>query len=112
MRFRQKVVIELRDHLARLGLRGCSVCGSETSLGISDYPVIVSYGGTGGYDESDPRYDPEANIWFAAKVECQVCGHMTFFNSERFHHGDEPVMFQGTRAHEAEIDPPDGSPEY
>jgi hypothetical protein len=107
VRFRQKIVRELRDHIARLGLRSCPVCGSET-LGISDYPVLVSFGGF-PHEKTDPRHDPEANVWFAAKVECQVCGYMMFFNSERFHHGDEPVLFQGTREYEAEIDPPDES---
>ena len=106
MRFRKKAVLEMRDHIARLGLSGCSICGSETSLGLSDYPVLVSFGGF-PHEKTDPRHDPEANVWFAVKVECQVCGHMLFFNSEGFSGGDEPVLFVGSREYEAEIDPPD-----
>ena len=74
--------------------------------GISDYPVILNYGGF-HHEQPDPRHDPEANIYYAAKVECSLCGYMMLFNSERFHHGDEPVLFMGTREYEAEIDPPD-----
>jgi hypothetical protein len=106
VRFRQKIVVELRDHIARLGLRSCPVCASETGLHISDYPVLVSYGGL-PLEPDDPLHDPEANVWFAAKVECKVCGHMMLFNSAAFHHGDEPVLFHGSRELEAEIDPPD-----
>jgi hypothetical protein len=104
VRFRQKIARELRDHISRLGLSTCPVCGSQ-ALAISDYPVIVNYGGF-HHEEGDPRRDPEANIYYAAKVECDVCGYMMLFNSERFHHGDEPTLFMGTREREAEIDPP------
>jgi hypothetical protein len=105
VRFRQKIVIELGEHIARLGLRSCPGCDSET-LGISPYPVILNFGGF-QHEKTDARYDPEANIYYAAKVECHVCGYMMLFNSEQFHHGDEPILFMGTPEHEAEIDPPD-----
>lgn len=107
VRFRKKILAELRDHISRLGLHSCPVCNSQT-LGISEFPVIVNYGGF-QFEQTDPRYDPEANIHYAILVECAICGHMMFFNSERFHHGDEPILFMGTREHEAEIDPPDES---
>lgn len=106
MRFRKKALIEMRDHLSRLGLTTCSVCGTG-ALALSDYPVLVHFGGL-PHDKTDPKHDPEANVWFAVKVECDVCGNMQFFNSDRFHGGDEPVLFIGSRELEAETDPPDG----
>jgi hypothetical protein len=95
----------MRDRLSQLGLSTCKICESGT-LGVSDYPVIVSFGGW-HHEKPDPRHDPEANVWFAVRVECDMCGHMMFFNSERYTTGDEPVLFQGSREREAEIDPPD-----
>lgn len=106
MRFRQKTLKEIAEHIVRLGLAKCPVCGSESSLGASPYPVLLSFGGF-HHEPRDPRHDPEANVWFAVNVECQVCGHMMLFNSERFHHGNEPVLFQGSIELEQEMDPPD-----
>lgn len=107
MRFRQKTLIGIRDQLSRLGLADCDVCETG-NLGLSDYPVILSFGGL-PHDEGDPRHDPEANIYYAVKIECNMCGQMKFFNAERFHHGDEPILFLGTREYEAEVDPPDAA---
>jgi hypothetical protein len=105
MRFRQKSLLGMRDQLSRLGLSTCNVCGTG-NLGVSDYPVIVSFGGV-HHEKPDPRHDPEANIWYAVKVECDLCGHMMFFNSERYHTGNEQVLFLGSRELEAQVDPPD-----
>jgi hypothetical protein len=93
MKFREKVVTELGEHLVRFGLRKCPVCDGG-ALAISRRPVILTVGGL-HFDQSDPRHDPDANIEYAAKVECDVCGHILLFNVERFYSGDEPVLYTG-----------------
>jgi hypothetical protein len=102
VKYRQKVLTELSEHLVRFGLRKCPVCDSET-LAISRLPVIVAIGGFSHHEPSDPRHDPDSNVNFAAKVECDVCGYMLLFNVERFHTGDEPIIYTGPE------EPPDPS---
>lgn len=33
-----------------------------------------------------------------------MCGHMMFFNTERYHSGDEPILFNGSRELEATME--------
>jgi hypothetical protein len=93
MKYREKVVTELAEHLVRFGLNKCPVCDGET-LAISKYPVLVNFGGF-PHDKLDSRHDPDANVWYAAKVECEICGHMLFFNVEKFHSGDDKILYMG-----------------
>jgi len=93
MKYRKKVVNELAEHLARFGLSKCPVCESET-LAISPYPVLVNFGGF-PLEKNDRRHDPDANVWYAAKVECDLCGHMLLFNVEKFHSGDDKILYLG-----------------
>jgi hypothetical protein len=93
MRFRSKTQQEIMARLSQLGLSSCSVCQTG-ALFVSPYPVLVNFGGF-PVDPSDPRHDPDANVWFALKVECDVCGHMMLFNSERYHGPDEKVLYRG-----------------
>jgi ssDNA-binding Zn-finger/Zn-ribbon topoisomerase 1 len=106
MRFRRRVLKEIAGHIRRLGLSRCPVCGGESSLAASRLPAIINCGGW-PHERDDPRHDPDAYVWFAVKVECDSCGHMLLFNSERFRHGDEPVFVVGFREHEDEVDPRD-----
>jgi hypothetical protein len=93
MKLREKVLNELSAHLTRFGLSRCSVCEGG-ALGISPYPVLVNFGGF-PHEKADKRHDPDANVWYAAKVECDMCGHMQLFNIEKFHSGDDKIFYLG-----------------
>ena len=94
MRYGKKVLTEIAAWITSLGLRSCPVCGSDSSLGASPYPVLLNIGGF-HHEKNDPRWDPEANVRFMIEVRCEVCGHSMLFDSEKFHPGDEPILFSG-----------------
>lgn len=56
------------------------------------------------HEQGHPRHDPEANVIFAVRMTCDVCGYMMLFDSEKFQAGDEKMLFIGPEALEAEID--------
>ena len=87
----QPVVEEFRDHLQRIGLRTCPVCGSET-LGISPAPVNLPWRGPAWRDAGEPGYDAQANILYLFLVTCDLCSHVMLFDSERFTPKDRPVL--------------------
>ena len=94
MKWDEAAVQGFRDHLQRIGLRSCPVCGSE-ALGISDGPVYVSWSGAAWREQGDTQYDPQANVLFMVLVECELCGNALFFNSERISPRDQPVLRRG-----------------
>ena len=74
-RFMREFVEETREALNQLGLADCAVCGSR-ERNFSRFPIMLPIGG------SPP--DPEANVLFVIALTCEVCGNMTFFDSEKF----------------------------
>ena len=86
--FREEALEEMRDRIGQLGLRTCPICGSE-SIGLPRWPAVVHVGGH--FERSDPQ-SPSVNILFMVMVECEMCGHTMFLNSERFHPGDVPTL--------------------
>src|SRR5919198_4882427 len=94
MRFRRKILDDIAAQITRLGLQRCAVCGSDSSMQASPYPVLLSIGGF-HHERADPRWDPEANVRFMIEVRCEVCGHVMLFDSEKFHGPNEPVLVTG-----------------
>jgi hypothetical protein len=78
---------EVSETLQRLGLRACPVCGSLESLDMSHFPVFLA----------DGRFpaEPGTDLIFAVRVECDTCGHVMLFNSQRYRIGDEKILMLG-----------------
>jgi hypothetical protein len=93
MRFRKKSLDQMTQRLVELGLSKCPICQTGAIL-VSPRPAIISVGGF-HHEKDDPRYDPEANVIFAVKLTCDVCGHMMLFDSEKFSPGDERSLIKG-----------------
>ena len=91
LRVRQKILTEIAARINQLGLQQCSVCGSDSALHASPYPVILQIGGF-HHEKDDPRHDPEANVRYMIEVRCEVCGHSILFDSEKFYTGDDPIF--------------------
>lgn len=89
-RFRKKIRREISDRIVAFGLTECPVCNG-TTLSVSPYPVMVSYGGI-HYEKGDPRHDAEANVNYMLKVECSICGYVMLFNSEQHRGPDEKTL--------------------
>lgn len=56
---------------------------------VRQTPGIVS---TGNACTVNAEEDQFVNLEFAVIVECDVCGHMSFFNSENFFNGSEKIL--------------------
>ena len=91
MRWDDAVIRDFREHLAHVGLDRCPVCGSET-LAIANGPVVVSRSGAAWMERGRPGYDSHANPLYMFMVECEFCGHVLLFNSERIDPADRPVL--------------------
>lgn len=88
--FRKEILEEIRNRINTLGLTACPVCGSEDRMQVSRIPVVMHIGGH--FERHEPDADPTVNILFYVQVVCDLCGHAMFFDSEKFHSGDEPVL--------------------
>ena len=64
-------------------------------------PAVESIGDT-YREKEDPRRDPESNINFLVHVECDACGYVMFFNSDRLFSADEPTLVGGLTEKEEE----------
>ena len=92
VQFAQPFLDEVRSALGALGVTSCPACRSESVL-IDSRPTIISVGGF-HHPEPDPRHDPEANVVFAVAMRCEVCGHLAYFDAEKFRSGDEPTLMR------------------
>jgi hypothetical protein len=102
MRWRKTFLIEMYDHLQRLGLSRCAVCGSDDLL-PHRYPHVVFISGLPPTVTGVP--DPEANVEYLVRIECQRCGYVLMFDAEKFRTGDEPITVTGvTDEQEADIE--------
>ena len=81
MRWEPSALERMQERIVQMGLSNCPVC-STGQLGVLQLPVMQSIGGF-HRKTSDPRWDKEANVLFLVHVECDVCGHILLFNSER-----------------------------
>jgi hypothetical protein len=103
VRWRKPALAGIAERLQQLGLRRCQVCNAEESLRVDRRPAMLDIGGF-HHEGDDPRHDPEANVLFMVRVTCGLCGHTLLFDSEQFHHGNEPILFQGPEALEDELE--------
>jgi hypothetical protein len=56
-------------------------------------PALVLCGGLP--PKASKVEDPDAQMDFMVRVECQLCGYTMFFNAEKFRDGDTPVLVKG-----------------
>jgi hypothetical protein len=90
MQWSQQFLEEFDAHSSQLGLKSCAVCDSERAYTICRRPALVSIGGVP--DPNGPPADVDTDVLFVVMVECQICGHLLWFNSARFRTGDEPIL--------------------
>lgn len=90
MQWSQQFLEEFDAHISQLGLESCAVCDSERAYVIHRQPALVSIGGLS--DPNGPPADENTNVLFVVMVECQICGHLSWFNSARFRTDDEPIL--------------------
>jgi len=83
---RNGVAARLRAH----GLDRCPVCHSET-LDVHEKPVLLVLGGAAWPNppHSGPM-DPDAQVDFMIRIECNLCGYNVLFNSEHFYGANTP----------------------
>lgn len=72
---------EMHQRIVQMGLRTCPVCDTG-DLAIARFPTLEQIGGF-WHERTHPRWDPEANSLFLVHIECNQCGHVLLFNSER-----------------------------
>lgn len=82
MRWRQSFLAEVSQALRQLGLTACPVCGLADSLDVSHFPGLLFDGG----------FPADGDLTFAVRMECNACGHLMLFNSQRFRTADEKIM--------------------
>lgn len=88
MKFRTEILQAISQRLVELGMSSCSICGSE-SLNVRNQPVVLHVGGL-----KQENTGPDVTVHFYAAMECELCGHVHLFNSDRFHLADEPIFEQ------------------
>jgi hypothetical protein len=107
MRWQKRALAEMNERLAQMGLVACPVCHGGT-LTVWRYPTMESIGDH-YRDKGDPQRDPESNVLFMVHVECDLCGHALYFNSERLIRSKTPSLIIGlTEAEEDELDTAEG----
>ena len=92
VRWRKTFVDEVSEKLVQLGVKTCPVC-SSAQIGVHKYPAVLLFGSMP--PAASRVHDPEGNIDFMVRVECGICGHALLFNSQRFRHGDTPILITG-----------------
>lgn len=100
MRWRKKALDEMQARIVQMGLESCPVC-SGGYLKVWRMPAVEPIGDV-YRNQEDPRRDPEANINFLVHVECDACGYVLFFNSDRLISADEPSLIRGLTEEEEE----------
>jgi hypothetical protein len=104
MRWRKSFMAEVSQTLQHLGLKACPVCGSADSLNIRRFPVILVDAGFPLDAAASPHGGSNAgDMIFALRIECDTCGHMMLFNSERYRGGDEKIMVLGLAEEESHV---------
>jgi hypothetical protein len=88
-RWARAALAEMQERVIQMGLRECPVCGTD-ALGILPLPTIVTIGAT---KEAMEKGDKNGNVLFLLHIECETCGHVLLFNSERLK--SEPAMWVG-----------------
>jgi len=97
----------MQQRITQMGLDACPVCGTG-HLVVLRLPVTHYIGGV-HRERDDPRWDPEANVLFLVHVECDACGHVLLFNSERLEPSSTKSLVQGLGDEdEAALDENDG----
>ena len=91
MQYTEEFIAEVAGHISRLGLTVCPICKTDASLNAWRLPVTLEVGGA-RHPPRDKRHDPDATTLFMVTVECNLCGHVMLFNSNRFRRGDEPIF--------------------
>jgi hypothetical protein len=100
MRFREKSLEQMAARIGELGLSECPVCHTGAIL-VARHPALIPIGGL-YQDKADPRHDPDADVIFAVRLTCDVCGYMLLFDSEKFQPSNETTLFVGSEELEAE----------
>jgi len=97
------------ERLGQLGVIGtCPICGSGT-MRVLTRPVELEIGGSYRAEVHTGVKDPEANVLFYVIIECDLCGHALFFNSERLTpQSDRTIIVGMTREEEAAMEERDG----
>lgn len=70
----------MATRIRELGLSECPVCHTGAIL-VARHPALIPIGGL-YQDTADPRHDPDANVVFAVRLTCDVCGYMLLFDSK------------------------------
>lgn len=101
VRFRRSFIEEVQARLIQMGFTKCPICQSEV-IGAHRHPLMGHHGGLPSDD------DPDVNVLFFVRVECQSCGYTMLFNSEKFRDGDTKIIIRGlTQEEEDELDSKD-----
>jgi hypothetical protein len=88
MHFTDSTIAVITERLAQLGFGACPVCASA-SMKIDRRPGVLE---VGGVDHETRGPEPEAGVVFLVRYLCDVCGHVMFFDADRFHLGDRPLL--------------------
>jgi hypothetical protein len=59
---------------------------------VDSRPLVQVIGGVTWPKPPGAAKDPDANLYFMVRIECNMCGYNMLFNSERFHGRDTPVF--------------------
>ena len=103
MRWTQGFIAEVAQALGQLGLRACPVCGSADALGVGRFPAFFLEGGPPGGDDLRLDEDDDYHLTFAIRVECTACGHLLFFNSEKYRTEDEPILVRDRAEEQGQV---------
>ena len=87
---------EVHQSLQQLGMKACPVCGSEESLSMSPFPVLLVEGKSPpDADDLPLGEDRDGDLTFAVRVGCATCGYLMLFDSARYRTGNEKILVLG-----------------
>jgi hypothetical protein len=81
----EDMMARITERMAALRLTTCPIC-REGMLEPRPEPVVLFIGGLAWLDQ--PGIDLGSDLRFMVAVACDVCGHTTLFDSEKFGDGD------------------------
>ena len=58
---------------------------------IDRRPGVLGVGGV-KHETRASGPEPEDDVVFLVRYMCDVCGHVMFFDADRFHRGDRPLL--------------------
>jgi uncharacterized Zn finger protein len=100
MRFSRPVLDRFNERIVQMGLSSCPICGSG-SMQVLRGPTVEFINGI-PHDRDHPNWDPDANVLFLVHVECNMCGHVLLFNSERLEPSSTKSLVVGMSDEEEE----------